>query len=220
MSKIIGFDIETIPQKTMSRAQQEWFDGRLARDIKSGGAENENDDERAERKRKIMGTSPFLGEIVCISLGEILVNGDINTQSFIGPEDELLAEFWETMRKVTSATFVSFNGLGFDVPFISLRSLQHGVKPTNLDFLNTRKFSKYPHFDIMKWMADWGYPSPTLDLACDLTGVDTSKTGAIKAKDVAKAFDDGRITEIAEYCENDVIATLEVYKKYKSYVKN
>jgi predicted PolB exonuclease-like 3'-5' exonuclease len=218
--KTIGFDIETVPQKTISRAQQEWLDGRLGRDIRSNGAEDENDEERAERVRKIMGTSPFLGNIVCISLGEVLVNGDIQTQSFTGPEDELLTEFWEIMKKLNGALFVSFNGLSFDVPFISHRSLKHGIKPTSMDFLNTRRYSKYPQFDIMKWASDWGFPSPTLDLMCDLTGVDTSKTGAIKAQHVAQAFDDGRIAEIAEYCEADVIATLEVYKKYKPYVRS
>ncbi len=44
--KTIGFDIETIPQKTMSRAQQEWFNGRLARDMRSNGVTEENDEEQ------------------------------------------------------------------------------------------------------------------------------------------------------------------------------
>ena len=137
-----------------------------------------------------------------------------------GTEKELLKNFWDVIGKVPTATWVSFNGLKFDVNFIVMRSLYHKILPTNKNFLNTSKFRKYPHFDVMAWMADWGYPSPTLDIACDIAGVQSSKEGEIKAKDVAQAFEDGKIDEIAEYCEEDVCATLEVYLQLKHYVRD
>lgn len=214
--KIIGFDIETIPQRgPLSRAQEDWLADKLEQAM-SRASENES---REEVRRKIMATSPFLGEIVCISLGE--VNGSkMRTESIIGDEKEILEKFWKMIGNVSNGLYVSFNGLKFDVNFIALRSLHHKVKVTNKEFLNTSKFRKFPHFDVMQWMSDWGYPSPRLDIACDLAGVKSSKEGEIKAKDVAKAFNDGRIAEIAEYCEEDVRATIEVYLQVRNYVRD
>ena len=71
----------------------------------------------------------------------------------------------------------------------------------------------------MRWISDWSYQAPSLDLSCDLVGVTSSKEGEIKAEDVYEAFKAGRIAEIADYCEHDVRATLEVYFKLKAYIR-
>ena len=215
--RILGFDIETIPQNenNLTRAQQDWIDSKMVYAL----AKAAPGEDPLEIKRKLMATNPYLGEIVCISLGEI-VYSTVSTESIIGTEEEILKRFWEILGSIGPTTFVSFNGLKFDVNFITMRSLHHKILPTNKAFLNTSKFRKFPHFDVMAWMADWGYPAPRLDIACDLAGVKSSKEGDIKAKDVAQAFLDGRITEIAEYCEEDVRATLEVYLQLKSYIRD
>jgi predicted PolB exonuclease-like 3'-5' exonuclease len=209
--KIIGFDIETVPQKNIDRAQKEWLEAKVDSSLKG--------EEREAAILKIMGTNPYLGEIVCISLGELL-DKNIKTISLVGTEKEILTKFWDILSKVSNTTFVSFNGLKFDVNFIVLRSLHHNIEPTNSSFLNTTKFKKYPHFDVMQWMSDWNYPAPNLDVACTVAGVKTSKEGEIKAKDVAKAFDAGMIKEIAKYCEEDVRATLQVYLQLRKYVRD
>lgn len=214
--KIIGFDIETIPQKQkLTKAQEEWLASRL----KYANEKAPPNERPEETKKRVMATNPYLGEIVCISVGESL-NGKINTMSFTGKEPELLKNFWSLLGKIGSAQYVSFNGLKFDTNFITLRSMHHNIPATNKQFLNTSKFRKNPHFDVMQWMSDWGYPIPSLDLACDIAGVQSSKEGAIKAKDVAQAYEDGRIKEIAEYCEEDVRATMEVFFKLKNYIRD
>ena len=216
--RIIGYDIETAPQDedTLSQAQKNWLETRMRPALeKNKGIESEE-----ELRRKIMGTTAFLGKIVCISVGEVFHGDKIKTASFTGTEKELLEKFWDYIAGSDQKLFVSFNGLKFDVSFISLRSFHHGVRATNGSFLNTIKFRKYPHFDIMAWMSDWGWPAPTLDVACNLAGIKSSKEGAIKAKDVTQAFLDGRIEEIAAYCEDDVRATLELYLKYMPYVRD
>lgn len=215
--KIIGFDIETVPQQNLSESQEEFLASKMEQALER--TPNLDPYQQAELRRKIMGTSPYLGKIVCISLGEIS-GTKINTESYTGNEKQLLRNFWDMIGKIPNATWVSFNGLKFDVNFILMRSVYHRIIPTNKAFVNTIKYRKHPHFDVMQWMSDWGYPSPSLDIACDLCGVQTSKDGAIKAKDVAKAFEDGRIDEIAQYCEEDVRATLEVYLQVKNYVRD
>lgn len=214
MNKIIGYDIETIPQPNLSKSQQEFLDNK----VRLALLKEPNADVKA-LTGKIMGTSPYLGEIVCIGLGEVMDN-NINTKALIGTEKKILEDFWMIMDKLQYATFVSFNGLNFDVNFIMLRSLKNGVRPTNKAFLGTKRFTKHPHFDIMQWMSGWGYPAPTLDIACDICDVKTSKEGAVKASEVAQAYKDGRIQEIADYCEEDVRATLQVYAKLRTYIKD
>jgi len=214
--KIIGYDIETVPQENLSKSQAEFLETKLIA-ARSKATESYSEE---ETRSKIMGTSPYLGKIVCISLGEV-TGSKIQAESYTGDEKELLRNFWNMVGQIPQATtWVSFNGLKFDVNFILMRSLHHKLVPTNRSFVNTIRYRKHPHFDVMQWMSDWGYPSPNLDIACDLCGVETSKAGAIKAKDVAKAFKDGRIEEIAEYCEQDVRATIEVYLQVKNYVRD
>lgn len=154
-------------------------------------------------------------------MGEIIPN-HIQTKTLIGPEKDILQNFWEILGKLEKdrTTFVSYNGIGFDVPFINIRSLYYNIIPTNQAFLNLRRFQKYPHFDVMQWLANWDNMAKiSLELACETMKIDNPKSGDIKAKDVAQAFKDGFIKKIAEYCERDVKATLELYLKVKHYVQ-
>ena len=204
---VFVFDIETIPQRApLSEIQEEELSKRMSRSYQ--------DMDENERRRLIMGTTPAFGEIVCISYAKY--TSKTNTEeidSIIGEEPDILQIFW---NKISSfrGRFVHYNGLSFDVPWILLRTIHHGLKPLNKEFSNTRRFQTFPHYDCKQIIADWDWKnSISLQLACDFFGVPSPKEGEIKAQDVAQAFEDGRIKAIAEYCERDVIATAKVYKK-------
>ena len=47
----------------------------------------------------------------------------------------------------------------------------------------------------------------------DLQVEGKGKDGEITGKNVAKAFEDGRIKEICEYCEKDVELTRKIYNR-------
>lgn len=205
------FDIETIPQPTtLTSIQEEELNRKLENYIfKNPSADLE------ETKRLIMGTSPFFGEIVCIGLGHD--DGDFKTKALIGEEINILQDFWKILQKFNGA-FVSYNGLEFDVPFIIARSMKHRIEVTNKSFIDTRRFQKYPHFDVKQIISDWDrYKSCKLQLACDLLNVDSPKEGEIKAKDVAQAYREGKIDKIVEYCLKDIVATYEIYNIVKQY---
>lgn len=173
------------------------------------------DEDIDEARRRIMGTSPYFGEIVCIGLG-YETNGSFKTKALVGPEEQILTEFWEILDKF-NGTFVSYNGIDFDVPFTLSRSMKHGISITNKSFMDTRRYQRRPHFDIKQILSDWDrYRSVTLHLACDHLGVPSPKDG-LKAKDVWKAFAEGRIDDIAEYCLKDIVATYQVYTIVKNY---
>jgi hypothetical protein len=209
--KTLCFDIETIPQiAPLSDIQSE----ELNRKLENYMAYHTNEDPE-EAKRKLMGTNPFFGEIVCIGLG-YEANGSFKTKALIGEEKQILTEFWEILSKF-NGTFVSYNGIEFDAWFVITRTMMYNITITNKNFIDTRRFQKRPHFDVKQILSDWDkYRSITLNLACDYLGVSSPKDG-LKAKDVWQAYAEGRIDEIAEYCLKDITATYQIYNIVKNY---
>ena len=214
---ILVFDIETIPQQSeLSKAQETHLDKQLTRRL---GKDYLDNPDYEETKRLIMGTSPYLGEICCIGIKKVLSNGQFDTVALKGAEADILTRWWGIISK-HRGQYVHYNGLGFDVPWIVKRSMFHGIRPTSKDFLDLRRFQKYPHFDIQQILADWDrFNIISLELACDFLGVPSPKEGEIAAKDVAQAFADGKIEQIAEYCLRDVESTHQVYQLVTSYTK-
>lgn len=211
--EILTFDLETVPQRApLSEIQQEELDKKLERYL-----ERRPSADPEEAKSLLMGTSPYLGEIIVIGLHKF-VNGETDTIALTGPEDEILDRFWNILSS-HKGLFVSYNGLSFDVPFTLKRSMKHSIKPTNSDFMNTRRYMKYPHFDAKEVISDFDkWNAPTLRMACDLLGVPSPKEGEVKAEDVAEVSQQpGGLKKIADYCIRDVEATYQVYRKLQNY---
>lgn len=211
-SKQLVFDIETIPQQPgeFPEELEDLVTRKLERTLKS----NPNADVDSER-RKIMATDPFLGRIICIGL--YLPGSDTKISLTNDNEKELLTRFWKGIADF-NGLFVSFNGVRFDCPYIVRRSIVNRVAPTNSSFLQFNRYDPYPpHFDVMLQMSGRdGFLS--LKNACAILGVASPKDGEIKADGVEKAWKEGRIKEIAEYCLRDVIATHKVFEIIYPYI--
>lgn len=175
--------------------------------------------ENIYNKRRIHGKNPgtfeeFLagtgldgafGRIACISYAF----DDDNPKTISGDEKKILQKFWEIAK--SADLFVGFNILDFDLRFIYQRSVIQAVKPT-LD-LNFARYRSNPIFDVMKEWSKWESHNVSLDTLAKALGLKTSKDGAINGSNVAKAYDEGRIKEICEYCEKDVELTRQIYKR-------
>ena len=207
------FDIETIPleDEELSNIQKEELDKKVERYLI-----NNPDTEKEKAKRLIMGTNPFFGKIIVIGLKA--VSGEYsNIRSLIGTEHEILTAFWNILKEF-NGLYVSYNGLVFDVPFILKRSMSHKLLPTSQRLLDTRRFQKFPHFDVCAVLSDFNnFYRVTLRLACEHCGIPSPKEGDISAENVYEAFLAGRILEIAEYCERDLNSTDALYNVVKNY---
>ena len=211
----ITFDIETVPQTELSNIQQHELDKKLER--RFSGSSEPTTEEYESAKSLIMGTNPYFGEIVCIGLMKTTTDGKYDTIGLTGDEKDILSRFWKIVSGFRGL-FISFNGLSFDVPWIIKRSMKHGLKATNQSFLNTKKFFKYPHWDVHVIMADYDrFKAASLRLTCDHLGIPSPKEEEITAENVSVAFKDGRIKEIKEYCLRDVQATYNAYLISKNY---
>jgi len=211
----LTIDIETVPLDVLTETQQEELDKKITSYKRFNEVTSENIEDVTSL---LMGTNPYFGKIVCIGIKQTMASGAYDEKAIVGTEKEILCEFWRVLSKFPQGLFITYNGLSFDVPFILKRSMVHKLVPTNKPFLDTRRFSKYPHFDVKAVLSDFDrYNSCTLKLACEHLGIPSPKEGEIAAKDVAKAFKQGRIDAIAEYCLKDVQATFDAYKIIKKY---
>ena len=130
---------------------------------------------------------------------------------FVGDtEPALLADFWKAMKRFQR--FVTFNGRGFDGPFLMLRSAVLGVPPTRN--LVGYRYALKPHTDLLEAITFFGASRKwNLDFACKAFGVESPKEHGMDGFSVGPYYRAGRIREIAAYCRRDVEATAGLYRK-------
>ena len=146
------------------------------------------------------------GRIACISYA---LNEE-PAKTFSGDEKEMLKSFWDLAKDVD--IFIGFNNMDFDLRFVYQRSIILGVKPTK--DLNFARYKSFPIYDVMHEWNKWNQQSKIkLDTLAKALGIPSSKGGEIEGKNVAKAYEEGKIDLICKYCEADVEVTRMIYKK-------
>jgi 3'-5' exonuclease len=234
------FDIETsaVGLENFDEAQQEY----LFRE-----AERQPTDEDKARKRAEISQQfslwPFTAQVVCIAMvnadsgkGQVLYQAeDFDEESLeaeaeesggagveFAPqvdEVELLTAFWDVARKYDS--IITFNGRGFDVPFLYLRSALLNVPISRKDWLGYR-YQTEPHCDLAEQFTFYNVSGRegaarkfNLDFYCKAFGIPSPKAMGVTGMDVSTLLAEGRQREIAEYCLRDVVATVELYKVWR-----
>jgi len=214
---IVAWDIETVPlpeqQLVPTHHDRIEKETRILLDRQS-----HLDD--GEAQRMAQSTHSLTGRICCISaVAGTLGGGHRDPVSFTAPalEDEpaMLERFWQKISGFNcKPIWVTFNGKKFDVPFLLARSACHGIARTRGDLIDTYPYSFEPHADLYGAFQPCRY---TLEDMCTLLGVEPSKA-EFDGSRVAEAVADGRINEVAEYCERDVEATWRCYARMHSYL--
>jgi 3'-5' exonuclease len=227
MAKLV-FDIETtaLPLETFDVVQQEY----LFRDADKLPEEAARVTRRAEIQQ-LFSLWPLTGRIFCIAMlnadtsrGQVLFTADENVEEGTGPaavefvpcvdEADMLAAFWDVARRYDSV--ITFNGRGFDVPFIYLRSALLNVPISRKDWLGYR-YQVEPHCDLADQFTFYGGGREgatrrfNLDFYCKAFGIKSPKGEGITGYDVTRLVSEGRYREIAEYCLRDVQATVLLY---------
>jgi DNA polymerase elongation subunit (family B) len=186
------------------------------------------DEEERETVRDRTALFPGLGKVIAIGLwnlererGFLLLEGEHaeprewervpHSDVFRGEEKELLERFWGVVER-KRPVLVSFNGRGYDGPILMLRSAQLGVRPT-LNLCGPRfRIEKHLDLDeVFTFHGSWR-ERYKLDYWCRRFDVESPK-GSIDGSQIARAYREGRIEEIGEYCLRDVRATAELYRR-------
>ena len=135
--------------------------------------------------------------------------GEIFVSHFRGDETAILTKFWELIPSYDQ--YITFNGKGFDCPFLMLRSLIRGITPTrNLD---SRRYSITPHCDLLELLTLFGATRKfTLQFWCQTLGIEDPKVVFGDGSQVQTAYQEGRIEEIVEYNLADLVATAHLFR--------
>lgn len=222
MSRLI-LDIETVGRdlESFDEASRKYL-------LRYAGTEEE-----VREVRESLSFYPLTGEIVAIGLlnpetdrgavyfqspGEdlLLPFEEDGFRYETGTEKDIIGKFWNTVRSYDE--IVTFNGRGFDCPFILVRSAVHRLRPTK-DIMPSRFDSS--HTDLMDRLTFFGAFRRrfSLDMWCRTFGIESPK-GAMEGYEVGDFFRQGRAVEIARYCAGDLRATRALFDCWHDYIKS
>lgn len=223
MTPVLIFDIETIPDVAGLRALNE-LPASLA---------DEEVAEFAFQQRRANNGSDFLPHYLqrVVTISCVLRQGDgLRVFSLSEPdadEGQIIQRFFDGIERFTPQ-LVSWNGGGFDLPVLHYRGLKHGVIAPRYwdmgegDYRDSRDFkwnnyiSRYHmrHLDLMDLLALYQpRANAPLDDLAKLFGY-PGKLG-MDGSAVWDAYRQGRIAEIRDYCETDVVNTYLVYLRFQ-----
>ena len=206
MPHVLVWDIETIP------------------DLRGYAAANGLDGKTDDEVRAAIGDKfpkHIYHSIVCI--GALIAHQDNNqwTVDALGAphvgdraERELIAAFVDRIADL-SPQLVTFNGSSFDLPVLRYRAMLHKVPAIGLSA--RPYFNRYTDdaMDLCDVLSSFS-PSAKARLheVCRVMGL-PGKPDGISGGDVEKYYLDGKIKEIADYCESDVVNTYRVWLRHE-----
>lgn len=221
MSKVI-IDIETvgIDFDSLDKKSQEYL-------LKFSETEKEKEDVRQR-----LALYPFTGEVVAIGMlnpdtnkGNMLYQngggkkenfkeGGINFKS--GTEKEILNNFWESVKNYDQ--IITFNGRGFDAPYLHLRSAALKIIPSKN--LMPYRYDYKEHCDLLEQLTYYGAVRRfSLDFYAKSFGFKSPKEEGVDGSEVRNLYKKGEYKKIARYCARDLIATQKLYEYWDRYLR-
>jgi 3'-5' exonuclease len=231
------FDIETsaLPVDQFDELQLEY----LYREV-DATADTAEQDRQREQITNFFSLWPLTAQTVCIGMlnaeterGQVLYIAEDHeaepaehTTVKFDPcvdEGELLGSFWDIAKHYKN--IVTFNGRGFDVPFLYLRSAILNIPITQKNWLGYR-FQTEPHCDLAEQLTFYGVSGRTgaarrfnLDFYCKSFGIQSPKSQEVSGQNVTELLAAGKYQDIADYCVRDVVATKQLFQIWSERLK-
>ncbi len=140
---------------------------------------------------------------------------DSTARLVTGSEPEILEQFWAAIEGC--AQIITFNGRGFDCPFLLLRSAMLGIVPTR-DLMPYR-YDPAKHCDLLDQFTFYGAVRRfDLDFYCKSFGIDSPKAHGVTGLDLEQLFNDGRYRDIACYNLGDLQATASLFRVWERFL--
>ncbi len=224
-NRLFVFDIETIPDEQAAKPLiGEQSDDVAVQRKALSDYHLEITDGRSDFLRqpfqKVVALSYLDAEIQRNAQGETYILKDIRSGGDLeSSERDVVAGFWNFMERQTPR-LVSYNGRSFDLPVLKYRAMKHGISAAALfksgDKWNsyTQRYSLDWHCDLLEALSDFGASARCkLNEVCSIMGF-PGKFGVDGSK-VTEMYDAGKLNEIRDYCETDVLNTYLVYLRYQ-----
>ncbi len=145
-----------------------------------------------------LGLDPFSHKVIGIGVMN-LDSGEIEVK-FSKNEEELLNLFWS--KFLQAHTIIGHNIMGFDIPFVVIRSIKHGIAvptrfPKVVDTLNVFSMNDNKKRRRLSTIANF--------LGFEVKDRDASQ--------IPTLWDEGRVEELEEYLKKDLEMTANIFKK-------
>ncbi|MDG2343872.1 MAG: 3'-5' exonuclease [Flavobacteriales bacterium] len=219
-SKVLFLDIETVPNAYSFNDLDER--SKLLWDKKTKYIQ-EKEEQNAEGVYSKAGIYAEFGKVICISVGFILQKDgeeQIRLKSFSSDvESKLLQDFADLLNShYNNDQFMlcAHNGKEFDIPFLARRFLINGMTLPHLLNVAGKKPWEIKQIDTMElWKFGDFKHYTSLDLLTHIFKIPTPKDD-IDGSQVAKVYyEDNDLDRIIKYCEKDVVATIQLLRKYR-----
>jgi predicted PolB exonuclease-like 3'-5' exonuclease len=158
------------------------------------------------------------GKIVCISFGFLDDKGEKKIRSLYGDDEKDIVETFNNLLKKIETKNFNLSGFRinhFDIPWVLHKLHKYGIEPANMIYMYDKKpwdMRITDMSDDWKQKFAWAF---SFDEMCYEIGVKSPKDN-MNGSEVHKAYWNGEIEKIREYCESDVSSSidcgLKIYK--------
>lgn len=151
------------------------------------------------------------GLVLAISDKKLLQEKENFIYKNFATEMELLTEFWKEVKNYSK--YVTYNGDGFDWPYLYIRSGICRVKTS----MELKKFDTEKFLDLQNVLKQGR--AFRLEILCKAFGIDNPKEEGVSGLHVQELFYKGNYQTIADYVARDAYSTSLLYSIYKDYMK-
>ncbi len=173
-----------------------------------------------EARIKDYSVNPRLGRIAAIGFKEQGGEGWHNVAADDSDEKKMLVNFWDIMQPKSGSLprWVTFNG-SFDIRFVLLRSIKHGVTPSWTGTQIASAMARYrftTHVDVKSAVLNWETRVKGEDLSawCAFFGLDKKVAHGSEVYAMAQR---GEWDRIGAYAQDDAEKTMAIYERIAPY---
>lgn len=214
--RYIVFDIETVPDGDIIAAT--WYKGLSAQEA--------IEKLKAEQQEKHGNDFVPYAFHRPVSLGVVMVNDQYDIVNAVvvptslgrlSRTEVITRFFWQLYERHNTATLVTFNGRGFDLPVLELMAFKYGIpiKTYLTNKYGPRNRYSDGHLDLQEWVTNYGATrlAGGLDLLAKMAGCNGK--GDVDGSQVETMYNEERFDDINKYCLEDALNTYFVFLRQR-----
>lgn len=214
---VIAIDIETVRYtNTFLELNEAWQSAWEYKNKQDG--QIPTIDELGEKWINHASLYPEFSKICAVSLS-LMSKGQLRCKNYVSTDERALLRALSAdlnmFAKNKSFRLCGHASQYFDVPFICKRLIANGLEiPDILDATDKKPWEETNIDTNVLWKSFGTGPGSSLQALCTLLNVPVSKVDLV-GDGVGKAYYNGELTRIADYCNLDAIATFNVLRRLK-----